>query len=162
MQFLGNESTIPASPAAWWSACARSGFKTLAWIRSENCTFTSCRSPLFSKSIGCPLAVPFSCLQTCLLTYSFVLKKGLKKTPFGSNTEWEQNVSLAAKNISCVALFKYTVVRGRLEAYQHEMWGQQSHGHVSDDLLLLCGMAAAEGRTGHTVISRVSVQLSSS
>lgn len=78
---------------------------SLVWVRKLNFHLL----PSSSASPGSELwplqSAP--CRRVCLLIPLFrKRKKGLKKTPFGSSTEWEQNVSLAGKNISWPALLR--------------------------------------------------------
>lgn len=75
MLFLGKESTIPALPATWWSPCVKSGFKTLAWIRSENCHVLQESSV---QQVPC-LLHSASCRHVCLFIPLFWKKQ--KKRP---------------------------------------------------------------------------------
>lgn len=112
-------------------------------------------------SSGCfVLADMFAYLLLC---FERNRRKGLKKTPFGSNTEWEQHVSLAGKNISCTASFKHTVVcTGHWKPPGERRGASRATGRF---LRTCCSSRGwqlqREGQEGHTAINRVSRQLSS-
>lgn len=90
---------------------------TCSSVTSDVCTVwfqSTGQNQVRNLSFGCSIhADMFAYLFLC---FEKSRRKGLKKTPFGSNTEWEQHVSLAGKNISCTALFKHSCVHGPLEA----------------------------------------------
>lgn len=93
------------------------------------------------------------CRRVCLLIPLFRKrkKKGLKKTPFGSSTEWEQNVSVAGKKtISWPALLRPPAAL--------RPWDQGRCGSSSVPVSPVGGQSHREGQEGHTATDRASLQ----